>query len=282
MLITIAIPTYNNAKTVSKAIESALKQNTSEAYEILIVNNASKDNTADVISVYKDSKLRIVENPETVDMYSNHNICLKEAKGDYVLFCHSDDALLPNAIDILSERIRLRGCPERYILWGHSAYRDYFYNIQRGGQQVNTMFSGAAAIRSFVGGGLTPSGTCYSRKSLLDLGGFPTTTHRVAEMDWAVLIYTAFNFFEYEMIDRIYFKRLEASTAVGSLSKKDWKDIHLSTYKSLFPLLSDNQRETFLSVILFYGPKDKVCSVKEFIPRKKYYYMRLRRFFSNK
>lgn len=270
MLFTIAIPTYNNEKTIAKAIQSALDQDYDDAYEILIANNASKDNTREVIESFNDKKIRVVVNKETYDMYTNHNVCLKEAKGDYVLYCHSDDELLPNALSVLSDRIKERKYPKRYILWGHSVFRDYYANIRRGGQQVNTLFSGIAAVQSFLSGGLTPSGTCYSRESLLVIGGFPLSNVRSPEMDWVILIVAAFNLFEFEMVDRIYFKRTDASTAVRDMNMCEKIEIHKDAYKKLFSLISESQKNIFISQILQFCPLELLKPLKEFIPRNKY------------
>jgi glycosyltransferase involved in cell wall biosynthesis len=269
MLITIAIPTYNNEKTIAKAIQSALCQDYDDMYEILIVNNASKDNTQNVIESFNDEKIRVVVNMETYDMYTNHNICLKEAKGDYVLFCHSDDELLANALTVLSKRIIERGCPPRYIIWGHSVYRDYFKHLVRGNQSVNTMISGEAALKCFLGSGLTPSGTCYSRQTLLDIGGFPISNNRSPEMDWAILIIAVFNLFEFEMVDRLLFKRMAASTAIN-ISKKEWTKIHNDTFDILFAKVSSSQKEVFINEMLKYGPIYTLDALKKYIPYIRY------------
>ena len=269
MLITIAIPTYNNEKTIAKAIQSALSQDYNEDYEVLVVNNASNDNTQSVIDSFSDDKIRVVVNKETCDMYSNHNICLKEAIGDYVLFCHSDDELFPNALTIISDKIKERKYPSRYILWGHSMFRDYYYCIRRGKQDVNKMFSGILAIDCFLGGGLTPSGTCYSRKSILEIGGFPVVESRSPEMDWAILIIAAFNCFEFEMSDRIFFKREFASTATN-LSEKDWIEINKETYRVLFSKITDVQRDYFIQRMSILGSIDKLYSVKDYLSPKLY------------
>lgn len=279
MLITIAIPTYNNEKTIANAIQSALNQDYDEEYEVLIANNASTDKTHEIISSFSDKKIRVVVNKKTYDMYTNHNICLKEAQGDYVLFCHSDDELLPNALSILSDKIKERKYPRKYILWGHSIYRDFYYSIQRGGQMVNTMFSGEAAIKSFLCGGLTPSGTCYSRHTLLELGGFPIIDSRSPETDWAVLIIAAFHFFEFEMTDRILIKRMDASTAVSSISRKEWSVIHKQTFDTLSSLLLPSQMDFFLKRIVRYGPFSMQKAARHFFSVFNYYILFLMRFF---
>ena len=87
MLFTIAIPTYNNVSTIKNAIDSALNQDYNQDYEVLVVNNASTDSTLEEISAYTGSKIRIVSNERTVDLFQNHTICFNEAKGFSISLC---------------------------------------------------------------------------------------------------------------------------------------------------------------------------------------------------
>jgi glycosyltransferase involved in cell wall biosynthesis len=94
--ISIVIPTYNHARYIGEAIKSALDQ-TCPAHEILVVDNDSTDNTRDVVARYQ--QVRYVHQ-------MNQGICgssnrgLQEATGDYVVFLHSDDHLLPHHLEI--------------------------------------------------------------------------------------------------------------------------------------------------------------------------------------
>lgn len=273
MLFTIAIPTLNNRNTISRAIQSALNQTYKGDYEVLVVNNASTDGTLEEILLFQDKRIRVVTNPQTVDMYSNHNVCLKEAKGDYVLFCHSDDILTQDALSLIEKRIEERQFPSKYILWGHSMFRDFKIALDRGQQKINTMFSGELSINSFIWGGLTPSGTCYSRKSLLKIGGFPSIESKVPMSDWAILIKAAYNYFEFEMIDRLLFIREKASTA-NDLNVLVWQENAIASLDSLEKILSKEQFNSFLAIVrekndgLFFWYK-KYLSETELKAKKK-------------
>lgn len=88
--ISIVIPTYNHARYIGEAIESALAQ-TSPVHEILVVDNDSTDHTRDVVARYP--QVRYIHQ-------TNQGICgssnrgLHEATGEYVIILHSDDRLL--------------------------------------------------------------------------------------------------------------------------------------------------------------------------------------------
>ena len=218
MLFSILIPTYNNEQTIVRAISSALNQDYSDDYEVIVVNNASTDSTLQKIQSFSDSRVKVFSNPQTVHMYENHNLCIKYAKGDYVIFCHSDDELCPSALTILSNELERRYYPSKCMIWGHSMIRDFSWAFASMKQLIyNTMFSGEPAKRLFFDSGLTPSGTCFSRKAMLGLGCFPIV-EGTYDMDWAFELMAAFDGWEFEMLDRLLYKREYASTYSDDIS----------------------------------------------------------------
>lgn len=212
LLITVAIPTYNNEKTIKSAIDSCLVQQTNINYEILIVDDASEDNTSEIISQYNDERIRIVTLKERVPIMDNHNNCFKNARGQYVLFCHADDALEEHAIETIANKLKQRNYPKKYILWGHSLFRDSYYLLQKTGFTINEMIVGEYAPMLFLHGALAPAGTCYSRASIMELGGFLQVDHRLAPSDITSHIYFAIHGFRFEMMDEMIFIRKYAST----------------------------------------------------------------------
>jgi glycosyltransferase involved in cell wall biosynthesis len=213
MIFTIAIPTYNNCDIIEKAIGSALNQDYKGEYEILVVDNCSTDNTSLILDAYR-TKISVIKNLRTVTLIENHNVCLEHAKGEYIIYCHSDDELLPDALTKYFNILENRNFPSKYVLWGRSMFRDFGNSWGNGGFSLNQIASGIESIEAFKGGGLTPSGTCYSRKTFLEIGGFLKVTHRLQPSDLITMWKLAFCFFEFEMTDRIFFNREFASTAI--------------------------------------------------------------------
>jgi len=229
---TIAIPTYNNENTILKSINSALQQDYSGDYEVLIVNNASSDKTLDVINKINDTRIRVVSNIETCTLFENHNVCLRESSGDYILFCHSDDELDSQALSILSRKLEARGYPKKYITWGHSLFRDFSEALENSKLQTGKVFSGIIAVRPFINGGLTPSGTCYS-KSFVEVSGFLPTKYRLTPSDSSSMIYAVLHGFRFEMLDELIFYRRKASTAIRGSKKQDIEDAYLDAWTDL-------------------------------------------------
>jgi glycosyltransferase involved in cell wall biosynthesis len=217
LLFTIAIPAYNNEKSIQKTIDSCLNQKTDIPYEILIVDDASTDTTPEILKSYHDPKIRVVTLDERIPLIQNHNMCFKHALGDYVVFCHADDMLENHAIAFFHNKLKERLFPEKYIVWGNSMFRDFSERaIRLAGFSYNTIVVGKYAPLMFMHGGLTPSGTLYSRQSFIDKGGFLKTDMNSSPSDMTTMIHLAMQGFRFEMVDEMLFYREGSTTALSN------------------------------------------------------------------
>ncbi len=215
LLFTIAIPIYNNEKTIKKTIDSCLRQETDIEYEILLLDDASTDSTPEILTQYDDKKIRIVTLDMRVPLIENHNMCLNHALGRYIIFCHADDALEDHTIETFAKKLKQRNYPKKYIVWGHSMFRDFSAKaIDSAGFIYNEIVVGEYAPLMFLYGGLTPTGACYSRKSFWDIGGFLNVDMNASPSDMSTMIYLAMNGFRFEMIDEMVLSRAGSSTAI--------------------------------------------------------------------
>jgi len=92
--VSVLIPTYNYARYLPETIESVLAQDYPD-FELLISDDASPDNSAEVIRGYaeKDPRIRAHSHAANLGMTANWNWCLREARGEYVKFVFGDDLL---------------------------------------------------------------------------------------------------------------------------------------------------------------------------------------------
>ena len=91
-LITIAIASYNNAQYIERCVDTVIGQSYSNL-EILIIDDASKDDTHDRIKKYAvDKRVRIILK-ENGGLSSVRQLALEEATGDYICFIDADDYL---------------------------------------------------------------------------------------------------------------------------------------------------------------------------------------------
>ena len=103
-LVTIVITSYNYGKHVGDAIASALAQSYRNV-EVLVLDNASTDNSVEVVRSFTDERIRLVTRDENIGIQRNHNEGIKLAKGDFVVFLSADDMLLPTLVeDVLAYR----------------------------------------------------------------------------------------------------------------------------------------------------------------------------------
>jgi GT2 family glycosyltransferase len=79
---------------VGDAIRSALAQ-THRNLEVLVVDNASTDDTAAVVSSFTDARLKFIRNDRNLGLFGNCNRCIELARGKYLHILHSDDAIPP-------------------------------------------------------------------------------------------------------------------------------------------------------------------------------------------
>ncbi len=87
--VSIIIPVYNGTKYIAETIDSILVQ-TLQEIEIIVVNDGSTDNTLDVLNTYKDSRLRVITQPNS-GTFAARIRGFKEARGAYVGYVDSDD-----------------------------------------------------------------------------------------------------------------------------------------------------------------------------------------------
>lgn len=98
--VTLIIPVYNSEKYIATCLDSILEQTYTD-YEILIVNDGSKDNSKYVINEYKNKypeKIISIEQ-ENKGVSITRNESIKKANGKYIMFIDNDDYLDTNYIE---------------------------------------------------------------------------------------------------------------------------------------------------------------------------------------
>lgn len=98
MKISLIMPVYNAAKYVSEAIESILNQ-TYKDFELIIIDDCSTDNSMQIVSSYKDDRIKIIHNERNAGIAQSRNNGLKVAKGEYIALMDDDDISLPQRFE---------------------------------------------------------------------------------------------------------------------------------------------------------------------------------------
>ena len=97
-LVSIIMPTYNCGRFIAESIRSVLAQ-TYTNWELLIVDDCSTDNTAQVVGSFNDPRIHYLRNEQNKGAALTRNKALREAKGRYIAFLDSDDLWLPAKLE---------------------------------------------------------------------------------------------------------------------------------------------------------------------------------------
>ena len=97
----IIIPVYNVENYIKKCLDSVFAQ-TEKDYEVIVVNDGTKDNSMDIVKNYD---VKIV-NQKNQGLSEARNTGLKNAKGEYILFLDSDDYIEKNLLKELNKSIK--------------------------------------------------------------------------------------------------------------------------------------------------------------------------------
>jgi len=150
-IVSICIPTYNGEKYLRETLDSVLAQ-TFKNFELLIIDDNSKDNTMDILREYasRENRIRIVQNETNLGLVNNWNRCVELARGDWIKFVFQDDIIAPDCITLLLESCKegaLFAACRRNIIFDKDAesmkkyYKEYIDNIT-----IEKIFHGKTVI----------------------------------------------------------------------------------------------------------------------------------------
>lgn len=100
-LISIIMPTYNAALFIGQAIESVLGQSY-QNWELIIVDDASPDNTESIVQRYSDPRIRYQKVARIGHPAGVRNAGLRMAQGEFIAFLDADDLYFPKTLEKLS------------------------------------------------------------------------------------------------------------------------------------------------------------------------------------
>ena len=107
-LVSVCIPVKSMARTICQTVESAIAQ-PYDNIEVLVVDNCSEDETLELVSAFRDPRIKVVRNETDVGVYGNHNRCVELARGEFLKFLHGDDLLKADCVERMLEPFRGTG-----------------------------------------------------------------------------------------------------------------------------------------------------------------------------
>ncbi len=121
-LVSVLMTAYNRENYIGEAIESVLNS-TYRNLELIIVDDVSKDRTVEIARSYadKDSRITVFVNEKNLGDYPNRNRAAGYAKGEYLMYCDSDDSLKPDGISRCVEAMSLHPEAPFAMYWAQPA-----------------------------------------------------------------------------------------------------------------------------------------------------------------
>ncbi len=170
-LVSVIMTSYNREKYIAEAIESVLAS-TYKNFELIIVDDCSIDATFSIAKNYaaNDARIRIYQNEENLGDYPNRNKAASYAKGKYLKYVDSDDALYDFGLAYCVDAM------ERFSEADLGMY--YLYGSDGIGKNEWACWPGEKIIhehffkRQYLSIG--PSGTIIRREKFVNAGGFDT------------------------------------------------------------------------------------------------------------
>jgi hypothetical protein len=110
-LISVIIPTYNSEEYIAEALNSVLQQ-TYNNIEVLLVDDASTDNTTEIIRQFAKNDCRIIleKLPINSGTAIARNKGINSANGSFIAFLDADDMWLPNKLQLQLELMQEKNC----------------------------------------------------------------------------------------------------------------------------------------------------------------------------
>ncbi len=104
-LFSIVIPTYNRGNFLPQTIHSVLQQEMHD-FEILVVDDGSTDNTADIVRRFEENDRRVKYfYKDNAERGAARNFGIRNSAGKYIIFLDSDDEFLPGHLEVMKDLI---------------------------------------------------------------------------------------------------------------------------------------------------------------------------------
>lgn len=230
-LVSVIIPCYNQAHFLSTAIESVLAQSHAH-HEIIVVDDGSTDNTAEVTASYPTVRYIRQDNQ---GLSGARNTGLRESRGDYLVFLDADDLLLPRALE--AGLTCMCAHPECAFVSGHYRYINQDGSFRRENLQQHIDHDHYLALLrgNYIGMHAT---VMYRRDVFEAVGNYATSLPACEDYDLFLRIARQFPVYCYDEVVAEY--RQHGNNMSGDLQLM-LKTV-LSVLRSQWPYVKDDRR----------------------------------------
>lgn len=239
-LVSIVLPVYNGSKYLRESIESVIAQ-TYTNWELLIVDDCSTDETAEISNEYvkKDSRIKYYLNEVNLRLPRNLNKGFSLAQGDYLTWTSDDNNFRPTALEKMVNALE----SDKEAQFAYASCRI----IDDNGKEIEYIMVNDNGKNSIVGG--NPVGACflYTRKVYETVGDYNHELILVEDFDYWQRIFMKFKVVAITEI--LYNYRMHSGNLTNTM-RKDRFNINLE--KTLLNNVKGFGKLNFLQKYYYY------------------------------
>ncbi len=220
-LVSVILPTYNRANTISRAVDSVLNQTYSNL-ELIVIDDGSTDNTGDIIAAIDDERVKCIRKSKSEGAGAARNTGIKHSQGKLVAFQDSDDEWLPDKLSIQVEALQAAN-PKVAMVYSpmirvyEETKKECFFPSPIFGPETQDFYRKALALE-VMGIGIQ---SCLIRKSALQhVGGFDEKLPKWIDLELFIRLAKEYQF---QYIDqplvRYFFSEVSISTNIAAQIK---------------------------------------------------------------
>ena len=221
-LVSIVLPVYNGEKYLRESIESVISQ-TYTNWELIIVDDCSKDKTAEIAKEYaeKDGRIQYYLNEKNLRLPRNLNKGFSLARGDYLTWTSDDNVFLSNAIETLVKA--LEDDTDAEFAFSDLDIIDE-YSVKSGSQRIPKNY-----FEQIIGTNIVGACFLYTRKVYDTVGDYQHGKILVEDYDYWQRIFAKYKTVAVHEV--LYKYRVHSSSLTGtnpeSVTNKAYKETML-------------------------------------------------------
>jgi glycosyltransferase involved in cell wall biosynthesis len=257
MELCLVIPSYNRADLIGDTIESALNQ-TRPFKQIIVVDDASTDNTLDVLARFGE-RITVIAAPK-IGVQRARNLGVEKATTPYVTLCDSDDLLTPNHVETIANWLDSHDACDA-IYTNHQVFTgadiqndtfsrapaDFFHGSVRDGSfatGIPDLYAKTSTFQPLLVSGITLRTAFYTQ-----IGGFDPAFDGVPSEDWEFTLRVVKQGNVALCMDAITHIRRHPGNESKSRLRQRLGEIAVLEHARLHHGCSDNERKVFQSMI---------------------------------
>lgn len=227
--VSVCIPVFNGSAFVAETIRSVLSQSYAD-FELLVLDNASTDDTPSILAGFKDDRLRIIRHKQNIGAVANFNAALREARFEWIKLVCADDHIYPECLG--RQMSEAANADQRLVLL--SCARDIIDDegrryLRRGYPGKSGRVNGIKAIHRTILSGTNlfgePSSVLLRRPVALNVGGFNPGLRYCMDVDlWVRMLLQGDAYVDREALCSFRISGKSWSIALASKQSREYND----------------------------------------------------------